>query len=355
MKRKKHHQKAKPTKPRIASPHHKAPIIEHVHELRKRLFFIAVSVSLWGTAAYFVEHQIVEILLKPAKGQHFIYTSPIGGLDFLFKLCIYAGIVMSIPVIIYNLLRYLEPLMERHTKAFVYWGSFVSGILAVAGMVFGYFIGLPAALHFLLHQFTTNQIEPLLTIQSYTSFVAFYMFGAALMFQVPLIILFINRIKPLKPQRLFHYERWVILFAFVLAGLMNPSPNVSTMLLIAGPIIITYQISILLIWFENRKLQNTTATPNGRKPASMPKDVPKPQNHTAHEKPQPQPKKAAPIIPITPTAPSGKVSPTRIRSRHDVPAYTPRPTLRQYRTRSPQPQATYMDFIPAREQSLPSI
>jgi sec-independent protein translocase protein TatC len=250
--------KSTATKTKQSNKLHKArspklPFIEHVYELRKRLFYVAISVALFGGAAYAVEHEIVAALLKPAHGQKFIYTSPGGGIDFLFRVCLYVGIACSIPVIVYQILRYVEPLIKKDAVRFIALGSATSGVLAAAGMTFGYFIGLPSALKFLLHQFTTSQIQPLLTIQSYMSFVTMYMLGSAMLFQLPLILLFINRIKPLKPQKLVKSERWIILLAFVLGGIMNPSPNIADQLLLAGPMIVMYQIGILIVWWVNRK------------------------------------------------------------------------------------------------------
>lgn len=229
------------------------PFVEHVQELRRRLYYIATSIIIWGCAAYGVQQHIVNILLRPAKGQHFIYTTPGGGLDFLFRICVYSGIILSLPVIVYNCLRFIEPLMSKASTRFILWGSAISGVLAVAGMIFGYFLGLPAALHFLLHQFTTAQIEPLVTIQSYFGFVVMYMVGAALLFQLPLLLILINRIKPLNPRRLLGYQRWVILIAFILAVLMNPTPNIISQLLVAVPFVLMYQIGIGLIALINRE------------------------------------------------------------------------------------------------------
>jgi sec-independent protein translocase protein TatC len=244
------------TPSRLSKPQNpKLPFIEHLYELRRRLFYIALSIGLWAAAAYFVQQHIVAALLKPAASQQFIYTSVGGGIDFLFRICIYTGIVFSIPVIVFQVLRYLEPLIKQGAVRFMMLGSIISGLLAVAGMAFGYFVGLPAALHFLLHQFTTDQIHPLLTIQSYMSFVTLYMLGSALLFQLPLLMVLINRIKPLKPKKLLSMERWVILIAFVLGGIMNPSPRVQDQILLAGPMILTYQLGILIIWLSNRYQQ----------------------------------------------------------------------------------------------------
>jgi sec-independent protein translocase protein TatC len=231
---------------------HKRPFIEHIHELRQRLMYIAISVGGVAIVTYFVQQHVVNILLRPTHGQQFIYTSPGGGISFLFQVCVYLGIAVSIPNIAYQGLRYFEPLITTESRRFIVIGSTVSGILAFGGMVFGYFVGLPAVLHFLLHQFVTNQIHPLLSIQSYFSFVMVYMLGSAMLFQVPLILLFINRVKPLKPKKLLHAERWVIAGAFLVSGLMNPTPELWSQLAVAGPLILMYQFGIGLIWLVNR-------------------------------------------------------------------------------------------------------
>jgi sec-independent protein translocase protein TatC len=227
----------------------KLTLLDHFRELRRRVTYVGLSIAVWSGIAYGFEHTVIDVLLRPSHGQHFIYTSPIGGMNFLLRVCLYVGLAMSIPVAVYHLLRYVEPLMKGATSRFIIYGSAASGVLALAGILFGYFIGLPAALHFLLHQFVTSQVQPLLTIEAYLSFVIFYMLGAMLMFQLPLIVLFIHRIKPQTPQSLFRYERWVILFAVVLAFIMNPTTRLLDQLLIALPIVLSYQFSIGLIWW----------------------------------------------------------------------------------------------------------
>src|SRR4051794_21103630 len=89
------------------------PFADHVQELRRRLYYIAASIIVWGCAAYGVQQHIVNLLLRPAEGQHFIYTTPGGGLDFLFRICVYSGIILSLPVIVYNSLRFIQPLISR--------------------------------------------------------------------------------------------------------------------------------------------------------------------------------------------------------------------------------------------------
>lgn len=238
--------------PKQAAPE-KVPFIAHVHELRKRLFYIGVSVGVFGAAAISIQELLARILLKPAGDQQFIYTTPGGGFDFVFKLCLYTGLACSIPVIVYQLIQYLQPLVKQQTRRFVVVCSFWSSALALFGISFGYFAGLPAAMHFLLKSFSSEQIQALISIQSYMNFVLVYLLGSALLFQLPLILLVINKLKPLKPKTLMKQQRWVIVGAFILGAIISPTPDIQNQLMLSGPVILMYQFSILLIWLINRR------------------------------------------------------------------------------------------------------
>jgi len=207
----------------------------------------------FSAVGYFIQQHLVNFLLKPSHGQQFIYTSPLGGLNFLFQICIYFGLLFSIPMIVYQLFKYMEPLTSHESKTMVFRYSVASGILAVLGGAFGYFMGLPVALGFLGHQFTTAQIKPLLTIQEYMSFVTIYLLGSALLFQLPLIILFINRIKPINPKTLLRFERYMLLVAFVAAAIMTPTTDIIDQLIFAVPIMVMYQVALVLVYLQNKQ------------------------------------------------------------------------------------------------------
>ncbi len=324
------------------SPNQTLPFITHITELRRRVFYVALSVGIFGAAAYGVEHHIVKLLLEPAQGQQFIYTSPGGGLDFLFRLCLYAGIICSIPVVIYQFLRYLQPLLQHESLRFITLGSIISGVLAIAGMWYGYFWGLPAALDFLLHQFVTPQIRPLVTIQSYMSFVMVYMVGSALLFQIPLVLIFINRIKPIKPQRLLKYERHVIVGAFIGAAIMNPTPNVLALLLLALPIILMYQVGIGVIWYTNRRvvprhlsaLRKQDAELRQARLQTAPRLQPLPENALA-------PETSSPVV-----QPARNVSISRPVQRKPIAPHRARPLVQEFLPRSTQANSRAATFSP---------
>jgi sec-independent protein translocase protein TatC len=95
------------------------PISHHLAELRRRLFWVVGSVLVAATGAVFVQQQLVRLLLRPTHGQQFIYTSPGGGIGFLFTICLYVGLIASLPVMTYHLVRFIEPALPTRP-----WGAF---------------------------------------------------------------------------------------------------------------------------------------------------------------------------------------------------------------------------------------
>lgn len=226
--------------------------MEHLRELRGRVLVIVVAIVTFACIGYAIQKTLVNLLLKPSHGQHFIYTSPIGGVGFLFSLTTDFGILIAIPIIIYELLSFINPVLKYSTRRLIIKYCVASALLATIGVVAGYVFGLPIVLSFLSGTVKSNQIQPLLTISEYLSFVSLYLFGVALIFQIPVIISFINRIKPIKPKTLLHYERHVIVIAFIIAAIMVPTINVAVLFMIAGPIIAIYNLGILMIWQTNK-------------------------------------------------------------------------------------------------------
>lgn len=250
-----------PNKSRTSDAPQEQPktFVGHVHELRRRLLYVALAVVGGAVLTYNLHDTVTRWLLAPTHGQQFIFTTPGGGFDFLLRLCLYGGLLCSIPVLAYQILRFLQPLIRREAVRFVRLAAFASVLLAAIGIGFGYFIGMPAAMHFLLQGFSSDQIAPLITIQSYLSFVLLYLIGCTLLFQIPLILIVINRIKPLKPAALFKKQRWFVVAALIIGGVINPSPTVQDQLMLSVPMILMYNLSIGIIWLINRR-KNSNVT-----------------------------------------------------------------------------------------------
>lgn len=232
--------------------------MDHVQELKSRLFWVAIFFVVAAAASYPFFQTIVDLLIKPLGNHKLYYLSPAGGFSFIIKICMYAGFVGVLPVVIYHLYRFVAPVMKKeHARAVVGY-TIASTLLALAGMVFAYLVSLPAALHFLT-DIDVKQVTAMLTIDAYMSFIIAYLIAGALLFQLPLVMLIINSVTPLKPGKLMGYQRHIIIGSFVVAALISPTPDAVNQSLLAAPMVVMYQMGIMLVWAINRKKMHKKA------------------------------------------------------------------------------------------------
>lgn len=169
-------------------------------------------------------------------------------------------------MLIYQVFAYFGPLIKTRSKRMflVYVGA--SLILALGGIVFAYMVSLPAALHFLMNFGASSDIKSLITANEYFNFVLTYIAGFAVMFQIPLIVLLIDTIKPVSPGGLLKASRYVILASFIVAAVLTPTPDPVNQVLMAGPVIALYFMSICVVWVRSvvrskRVVVNDTINP----------------------------------------------------------------------------------------------
>ncbi len=228
---------------------------EHLEELRSRLFW-SVIVLLSGTMiGYFFREQLLTFLLRPLH-QPVYYSSPTGGLNFIFKICLFFGLVVSLPVFTYNLLKFIEPVFPKHkTESFskIIISSF---LLLLSGISFAYFVNLPTTLYF-FNEFSSSQTRSLISTDEYLSFILTDLIGFGIVFQMPLILLFLNYLQPISLGWLLSKEKYIIVLSFLLGAILTPDPINQTIM--AVPIILLYQLSIGILILKNRKRNISTA------------------------------------------------------------------------------------------------
>ncbi len=233
--------------------------LEHVHELQVRLTWVAVAFLLASAAAYPFFDQIVAVLVKPLGTKHqLVYLTPAGAFGFIMQVCMYVGFIAALPVIIYQIYQFIMPAMQRVERKKVVLYTSLSFILALVGVSFAYFVVLPGALYFLTG-LNLYHINPMLTIDSYLSFVMAYIITGALLFQLPLVLLLIDSVTPLKPSKLMGLQGHVILAAFIIAAIASPTPDVVNQTLLAMPIVIMYQFGVVLVWLKSRARKQRAA------------------------------------------------------------------------------------------------
>ena len=239
------------TRPRVA---------DHLKELQKRFLVSAIALVLAGIAAYFVYEPILNLLRSPLDAPLY-YSTPAGSFAFVMQICLMAALAVTIPIIIYNIIMFIRPAFEKALPLRrVYLTTVTSALLAFAGASFGFLVIVPGALHFFAG-FQVEGLSALIAADSYLGFVTNVIITFVIMFQLPLVVLFIDTISPLSPERLFKAEKWVILGSLIVSFMVPFALDITTSLLIALPIIALYNLAIglVLIRHAQRRAQQKRA------------------------------------------------------------------------------------------------
>jgi sec-independent protein translocase protein TatC len=227
-----------------------------MRELQKRLLISVGALLVAGIGVYYFYAPILEFLRSPL-GTPLYYTSPAGSFAFVMKICFMGALALSIPVLVYNLIMFVRPAYETSLpKSRIYLMTIASSFLALAGAAFAFFLIVPGSLHFFAG-FQVSGLSALISADSYLNFVTSVIITFIIVFQLPLLISFIDKVKPLKPKSLFKMEKWVVLGSLMIALIVPFAFDLTTSLFIAAPIIVLYNISIVIILVQHARQHRT--------------------------------------------------------------------------------------------------
>lgn len=233
--------------------------LEHIHEVRKRVFWIALVLVVASAIGFQFKDHLISVVMMPLHGEKLIYLTPGGGFSFIFTLCLYFGILFTIPVVIYQIFRFLQPIIGKTSRKFIAGFLMTSVLLAAAGALFGYFVTIPAALTF-LSAFAGSAVTPSLTADSYLNFVVTYIVGLALIFQLPLLLFIVDHIRPFPPGMLTTLQRPVIVGATILAAFITPTPDAFNMAVVGLPIVFVYEVGATAVFVRRHGRRNNATT-----------------------------------------------------------------------------------------------
>lgn len=203
--------------------------------------WVAVVFLLAATVAYGFQKELLNLIIAPLHGEKLIYLTPGGGFSFIFQVTMYAGLLVALPMLLYQLYAFVKPAFPKSARRSATKVVLSAAALMSAGILYGYCIAVPAALDF-LNTFAGEAATPSLTADSYLSFFLAYIGGLAVLALLPLLLLFWHWIRPLTPGDLLKSERWVIAGAFIIAAVITPTPDVVNQTMIAGPVVGLYQL-----------------------------------------------------------------------------------------------------------------
>ena len=225
----------------------KKPLIEHLEELRKRLFVIAISIFVLSIASFFFAQDIYEVLKYPAlkyyPNLHFVTLSPSAAFFVLMKISLIAGIVFSFPVIFYEVWKFVEPALLPKEKRMLLPLLGTGIILFILGVLFAYFAVLPVALRFLIGiGIDVLKVTPMISIDLYTSFILKLILAFGFLFQLPIVMYVLTAAGIVRLENWRSWRKPFIVVAFVLGAVI--APDWMTQTLIAVPLIVLYELSL---------------------------------------------------------------------------------------------------------------
>jgi sec-independent protein translocase protein TatC len=234
----------------------KQPFLAHLEELRRRLITCAIAIGIGFVISYFFSKQLFSLLVLPLvkvlpADSQLIFTSlPEMFLTYI-KVSLVAGIILAIPVIFYELWMFIIPALYQKEKRYLVPFVLFSSILFILGALFGYLIVFPYGFKFFIG-FATEDIQARPSVKQYFSFAIRLLLAFGLVFEMPVVVLFLARIGLVTPDAMKRFRKFAILCSFILAAILTP-PDVATQIMMALPIIILYELSILISKVVYRK------------------------------------------------------------------------------------------------------
>jgi sec-independent protein translocase protein TatC len=236
----------------------RAPLLDHLIELRRRLLYCAIALALTFGVAFYFSRPIFSFLVHPlvAAGQDkIIYTQVFEAFFVQIKVAFFAGMMASFPVIANQLWQFVAPGLYRQEKRALLPFLLATPILFLLGASLAYFIAVPMALHFLLSyqgDLGGIQQEALPSVANYLDFVMQFLFAFGLSFLLPVLLMLLERAGIVTRKQLVGARRYAIVAAFAIAAVLTP-PDIGSQLLLAIPLWILYELALVGIWFTERK------------------------------------------------------------------------------------------------------
>jgi len=228
---------------------YRMPLTKHLEELRRRLIISIVGVLIGFLASYAFAEKVFKFLARPLiaalpeEGNLAILRVTEGFFTYL-KVAFFAGVILASPVILYQLWSFVAPGLYKKEKKTIVPFVFFSVILFAIGITFGYLVVFPFGFKFLL-RYASGEIQASLSIQWYVTFAMRLLLAFGAIFQMPLVMFFLARIGLVNDRMLRKNRKYALLMAFLVGAVLTP-PDVFTQAMMAGPLIILFEISIWL-------------------------------------------------------------------------------------------------------------
>lgn len=219
-------------------------LVEHLEELRHRLLVSLIALAVGAVLAYLVVDQLLAFLIQPVG--RVVFLGPTEGFFTRLRVALLGGAFLALPVILYQAWLFVGVGLTRSERRAVLWVLPISIVLFVGGAAFALRAVMPVTVRILLEVGSTPQIEPMIALGQYLSFVTAFVLGFGAMFEMPVVVLVLARLGIVTHRTLAAGRRYAILVIFVLAAVLTPGPDVFSQFMMALPALVLYEASVVI-------------------------------------------------------------------------------------------------------------
>jgi sec-independent protein translocase protein TatC len=244
----------------------KMSFLDHLDELRRRIIYSLIAVGVGFGVAFFWLDNIFTFIFKPMQavlpaGQKMIYTEPGEQFFLMFKIGLMAGLIIASPMVFSQIWRFIAPGLYVHEKKLAIPFVLMGTVLFIGGAAFSHYAVFPVIWKF----FATSSIDFVTFMPRIEPAFAWYlrlMLGIGVTFQLPTLVLFLAKMGLVTPRFMIRNFKYAVMIIAVFAAVISPDPGGVGMLMMGGPVIVLYILSIGLAWMfgkKRKKLDEETA------------------------------------------------------------------------------------------------
>ncbi|KPU45875.1 Sec-independent protein translocase protein TatC [Oxobacter pfennigii] len=230
----------------------KLTLVGHLQELRKRLVVVAIAIIAASSLSYYYIEIFVDELLKLGSQLEFIYLSPPELFMAYIKLAIIIGITVSMPIVFMEVWLFIKPGLTGKEKRYVFLSILGGFVFFALGVAFAYKTVLPMTIAFFAN-ITVESIKPMISFENYIGFIGSILLSFGLVFEMPILSIALTKFGIINDKMLKKNRKMVILIIFIAAAIITPTVDIITQLLLAGPMLLLFEVSVMLSYIIGKE------------------------------------------------------------------------------------------------------
>lgn len=243
-------------------------LIQHLTDLRSCLIRSTIALMIGTGLSLAFSKEIFRILQRPllavmSTGSTFIATNPLEAFVTYLKVALLTGLFLSCPFILYQTWLFVAPGLYLREKKMTLAFVSLASLFFIGGAVFGYTLIFPIGFRFFVSALEGTGIQFLPQMKDYLGFISKMLLTFGLIFEMPLIIIMLSRIGIIRLEMLTKARRTVLVLMFLIAGILTPGPDVLSQFLLAIPLLVLYELSVLAVWFLDRRSKSSSSLRRG--------------------------------------------------------------------------------------------